>query len=207
MSAVTRKKLVVVGDGACGKTCLLTVFSKNEFPVDYVPTIFESFVTEIVVDNKRIELNLWDTAGQEDYDRLRPLSYSDTNVVVLCFSVDNPDSLENVQEKWMPEIKSMLPKVPVILVANKKDLRNDNVTKRELSKMKQHPVTESEGECIAKKIGAQAYIECSGNFISFGNKYDPTFTAKHKEGVNQVFETAARVALHVKTKKRHCTIA
>nr|CAX72752.1 Rho-related GTP-binding protein RhoB precursor [Schistosoma japonicum] len=139
MSAVTRKKLVVVGDGACGKTCLLTVFSKNEFPVDYVPTIFESFVTEIVVDNKRIELNLWDTAGQEDYDRLRPISYSDTNVVVLCFSVDNPDSLENVQEKWMPEIKSMLPKVPVILVANKKDLRNDNVTKRELSKMKQQP--------------------------------------------------------------------
>uniref|UniRef100_B3GUZ9 Uncharacterized protein n=1 Tax=Schistosoma japonicum TaxID=6182 RepID=B3GUZ9_SCHJA len=192
MSAVTRKKLVVVGDGACGKTCLLTVFSKNEFPVDYVPTIFESFVTEIVVDNKRIELNLWDTAGQEDYDRLRPISYSDTNVVVLCFSVDNPDSLENVQEKWMPEIKSMLPKVPVILVANKKDLRNDNVTKRELSKMKQHPITESEGECIAKKIGARAYIECS---------------AKHKEGVNQVFETAARVALHVKTKKRHCTIA
>ncbi|KAK4472666.1 hypothetical protein MN116_003897 [Schistosoma mekongi] len=192
MSVVTRKKLVVVGDGACGKTCLLTVFCKGEFPSVYVPTIFESFVSEMVVENKRIELNLWDTAGQEDYDRLRPLSYPDTNIIVLCFSVDSPDSLENVQEKWMPEIRNFLPNVPVILVANKKDLRNDYTTKRELQKMKQHPITEYEGECIAKKIGARAYIECS---------------AKQKEGVNEVFETAAKVALHVKTKKHHCTIA
>ncbi|CAH8449949.1 unnamed protein product [Schistosoma intercalatum] len=104
MASVTRKKLVVVGDGACGKTCLLTVFCKGEFPSLYVPTIFESFVSEMQINNKRVELNLWDTAGQEDYDRLRPLSYPDTNVVVLCFSVDNPDSLENISTKWMPEV-------------------------------------------------------------------------------------------------------
>lgn len=47
---------------------------------------------------------LWDTAGQEDYDRLRPLSYPDTDVILMCFSIDSPDSLENIPEKWNPEV-------------------------------------------------------------------------------------------------------
>ncbi|KFO36007.1 Rho-related GTP-binding protein RhoB [Fukomys damarensis] len=101
--AAIRKKLVVVGDGACGKTCLLIVFSKDEFPEVYVPTVFENYVADIEVDGKQVELALWDTAGQEDYDRLRPLSYPDTDVILMCFSVDSPDSLENIPEKWVPE--------------------------------------------------------------------------------------------------------
>lgn len=51
------------------------------------------------VDGKHVELALWDTAGQEDYDRLRPLSYPDSHVILICFAVDSPDSLDNVQEK------------------------------------------------------------------------------------------------------------
>uniref|UniRef100_A0A672F7L4 Uncharacterized protein n=1 Tax=Salarias fasciatus TaxID=181472 RepID=A0A672F7L4_SALFA len=66
--ASIRKKLVIVGDGACGKTCLLIVF------------MFENYIADIEVDgNRSVELALWDTAGQEDYDRLRPLSYPDTD--------------------------------------------------------------------------------------------------------------------------------
>lgn len=75
-----------------------------------------------------MELALWDTAGQEDYDRLRPLSYPDTDVILMCFSVDSPDSLENIPEKWTPEVKHFCPNVPIILVGNKKDLRNDPAT-------------------------------------------------------------------------------
>ncbi len=90
--ATLRKTLVVVGDGACGKTCLLIVFSKDEFPEVCAPTVFENYVADIEVDGKQVELALWDTAGQEDYDRLRLLSSPDTDVILMCFSVDSPDS-------------------------------------------------------------------------------------------------------------------
>ena len=146
-----RKKLVIVGDGTCGKTCLLIVFSKDEFPEVYVPTVFENYVADIEVDGefcpkvcksnvlgigKAVELALWDTAGQEDYDRLRPLSYPDTDVILMCFSIDSHDSLQNIPgmitiqvffpailEKWVPEVRHFCPKVPIVLVGNKKDLR------------------------------------------------------------------------------------
>jgi len=140
MAAASRKKLVIVGDGTCGKTCLLIVFSKDEFPEVYVPTVFENYVADIEVDNRqvqqimthwkqiiifelKVELALWDTAGQEDYDRLRPLSYPDTDVILMCFSIDSPDSLQNIPEKWVPEVKHFCPNVPIVLVGNKKDLR------------------------------------------------------------------------------------
>ena len=71
----------------------------------------------------QVELALWDTAGQEDYDRLRPLSYPDTDVILMCFSIDSPDSLQNIPEKWVPEVKHFCPNVPIVLVGNKKDLR------------------------------------------------------------------------------------
>ncbi|KAK3585972.1 hypothetical protein CHS0354_038517 [Potamilus streckersoni] len=190
--AAIRKKLVIVGDGACGKTCLLIVFSKDQFPEVYVPTVFENYVADIEVDGKQVELALWDTAGQEDYDRLRPLSYPDTDVILMCFSIDSPDSLENIPEKWTPEVRHFCPNVPIILVGNKKDLRNDEGTKRELAKMKQEPVKVEDGRLMAEKIQAFAYLECS---------------AKTKDGVREVFETATRAALQVKKKKKNrCTV-
>jgi len=185
--ASIRKKLVIVGDGACGKTCLLIVFSKDQFPEVYVPTVFENYVADIEVDSKQVELALWDTAGQEDYDRLRPLSYPDTDVILMCFSIDSPDSLENIPEKWTPEVRHFCPNVPIILVGNKTDLRTDDTTKRELQKMKQQPVTVEEGRSMADKIGAYGYMECS---------------ARTKEGVRDVFELATRAALQVKKRKK-----
>lgn len=182
-----KKKCILVGDGACGKTCLLIVFSKDQFPEVYVPTVFENYVADIEVDGKQVELALWDTAGQEDYDRLRPLSYPDTDVILMCFSIDSPDSLENIPEKWTPEVKHFCPNVPIILVGNKKDTRNDPNTQKELKKSKQEPVKSQEGQAMAEQIHAFAYLECS---------------AKTKEGVREVFETATRAALQVKKKKK-----
>uniref|UniRef100_A0A4X2KKK4 Ras homolog family member C n=1 Tax=Vombatus ursinus TaxID=29139 RepID=A0A4X2KKK4_VOMUR len=146
--------LVIVGDGACGKTCLLTVFSKNQFPEMYVPTVFENYVADIEVDRKQVELALWDTAGQEDYDRLRPPSYPDSSVILMCFSIDSPDSLENIPEKWTLKVKHFCPIVPIILVGNKKDLQNDEHTRGERAKMKQEPVKPEQGRDVANQIGA-----------------------------------------------------
>ena len=193
MTAI-RKKLVIVGDGACGKTCLLIVFSKDQFPEVYVPTVFENYVADIAVDGKTVELALWDTAGQEDYDRLRPLSYPDTDVILMCFSIDSPDSLENIPEKWTPEVKHFCPNVPIILVGNKKDLRNDDKTKMELAKMKQEPVKNEEGAAMGDKINAYCFMECS---------------AKTKEGVREVFYAATKAALQRRKKGGHkarCTV-
>ncbi|XP_023018795.2 ras-like GTP-binding protein Rho1 [Leptinotarsa decemlineata] len=188
------KKIVTIGDGACGKTCLLTTYSYNEFPETHVPTIFDTYSKDTEIDGLPLTLALWDTAGEEDYDRLRPLSYSRTNVVLICFSIDNPDSLQNVKERWAPEAKHFLPHVPVILVGNKLDLRNDPEVVRSLKQMKAHPVTCQEGERMARKIGAVKYMECS---------------AKYLLGVKDVFEEAARVSMTAKKGNfwtRYCAI-
>ncbi|KAJ3345675.1 GTP-binding protein Rho1 [Entophlyctis luteolus] len=178
--AEIRRKLVIVGDGACGKTCLLIVYSKKQFPEVYVPTVFENYIAEVNVDGRRVELALWDTAGQEDYDRLRPLSYPDSHVILICFAVDSPDSLDNVQEKWISEVLHFCAGLPIILVACKKDLRNDSRVIDELRKIGQSPVTTAQGQDVAEKIGAYRYLECS---------------ARTGDGVNDVFEHATRAAL------------
>ncbi|KAL0614419.1 Rho-related GTP-binding protein RhoC [Plecturocebus cupreus] len=128
------KKLVIVGDGACGKTCLLVVFSKDQFPEVYVPTVFENYIVDTEVDGEQVELALWDTAGQEDCDRLWPLSHPDTDGSLTCFSIDSPNSLENIPEKWTREVKHFCPNVPIILVGNERDLRQDEHTRRELAR-------------------------------------------------------------------------
>ena len=112
------KKFVVVGDGGCGKTCLLISYSQGYFPEvrmlsckialltdptaqKYVPTVFENYITHTTHQptGKTVELALWDTAGQEEYDRLRPLSYPETDLLFVCFAIDCPNSLENVMDK------------------------------------------------------------------------------------------------------------
>ncbi|TPX69806.1 hypothetical protein SpCBS45565_g02152 [Spizellomyces sp. 'palustris'] len=175
-----RKKLVIVGDGACGKTSLLMVQSGQEFPTEYVPTIFENFITQIhAAKNKVYEMSLWDTAGQEEYDRLRPLSYPDTDVVLLCFSLIHREGFENIRDKWYPETNHFLHDVPRILVGNQKDLR-DNATDEERAAFArrfgwpemQRPITYEEGVKLAHEIGSAKYFETS---------------AKTKEGVYELF--------------------
>ncbi|KAI6068399.1 Rho-related GTP-binding protein RhoD [Aix galericulata] len=201
-------KAVIVGDGGCGKTSLLMVFARGDFPKGpgmglwpapggshwvpathprlgaavgeqeypncfpmglvhpipvphptpgaspshplptppvpcqvYVPTVFEKYTASFQVDGKPVKIHLWDTAGQEDYDRLRPLSYSDANVVLMCFDVTNRSSYDNILTKWYPEVNHFCKGVPVLLVGCKTDLRQDPEVLRELRQSRQEPVT------------------------------------------------------------------
>ncbi|ROW05025.1 hypothetical protein VSDG_00654 [Cytospora chrysosperma] len=228
----SHRKLVIIGDGACGKTSLLSVFTLGYFPTvspppfpslylfllgfcfqkanlhvpaalptttcarslcNYVrrqlltkyhraqiPTVFENYVTDCRVDGKSVQLALWDTAGQEDYERLRPLAYSKAHVILIAFSVDTPDSLDNVKHKWIEEATEKCPGVPIILVGLKKDLREDPVAIEEMRKKSLRFVTEHDGEAVARDVGAKKYLECS---------------SLSGEGVDDVFEAATRAAL------------
>ena len=119
-------KCVVVGDGNVGKTCILMSYTTNCFPGLYVPTVFDNYASNLVVDGHVFNLGLWDTAGQADYDRLRPLAYPNADVFMICFSVDSFDSYENVKEKWGPEVKHYCPEIPILLVGTKCDIRDDD---------------------------------------------------------------------------------
>ncbi|GAA6059895.1 hypothetical protein JCM10212_005278 [Sporobolomyces blumeae] len=182
-----RRKLVIVGDGACGKTSLLSVFSLGEFPSEYEPTIFENYVAEIRLDGKPVQLALWDTAGQEEYERLRPLSYSKSHVILIAFALDTPDSLENVLVKWIEEVRELCgPNIPVLLVGCKKDLRDheERIGLQQRGGTAARPfVTREQGELMAQRIGARTYKECS---------------ALLNEGVDDLFEAATRAAMLVR---------
>ena len=106
-------------------------------------------------------LGLFDTAGQEDYDRLRPLSYPQTDVFLVCFSVTSPASFENVREKWFPEVHHHCPGVPCLIVGTQTDLRDDPQVRDKLSKQRMQPVRKEDGERMAKDLGAVKYVECS----------------------------------------------
>lgn len=106
-------------------------------------------------------LGLFDTAGQEDYDRLRPLSYPQTDVFLVCFSVTSPASFENVREKWFPEVHHHCPGVPCLIVGTQTDLREDSGVREKLARQKMTPVRKEDGERMAKELGAVKYVECS----------------------------------------------
>lgn len=152
----------------------------------YVPTVFENYVTDCRVDSRDVQLALWDTAGQEDYERLRPLAYSKAHVILIGFSVESPDSLENVKAKWADEARERCPHCPIILVGLKKDLREDPEAQETMRKKSMRFVTTKQGMEMKDNIGAKRYMECS------------SLTG---DGVDDVFEAATRAALTTFEKK------
>jgi small GTP-binding protein len=173
-------KSVVVGDGTVGKTCLLISFTTDKYDESYIPTIFDTYACNILVDNQPINLGLWDTAGQEDYDRLRPLSYPQTDVFIICFSLVNRITFNSVRNKWFPEIQHYCPGATWIIVGTKADLRDESLSK---SDPNNSIITTEEGEKLATELGACGYYECS---------------ARTGKGVKSVFDNSIRHAIMAK---------
>lgn len=177
-------KCVAVGDAAVGKTCLLITYTTDKFPAEYVPTgsflyfyqtyfctlVFDNYETKLEINGELFTFQLWDTAGAEHYDVLRPLSYGDTDVFLVVYSVIDRPSFENVESKWVKDIKEKGdPGVPFIIVGNKVDLRATS----------SKPVTRAEGEKLKTKTGAALFFEASA------------FT---QEGLKELFEGCITLA-------------
>ncbi|RMB91740.1 hypothetical protein DUI87_31970 [Hirundo rustica rustica] len=142
--------------------------------------VFDNYAVTVMIGGEPYTLGLFDTAGQEDYDRLRPLSYPQTDVFLVCFSVVSPSSFENVKEKWVPEITHHCPKTPFLLVGTQIDLRDDPSTIEKLAKNKQKPITPETAEKLARDLKAVKYVECS---------------ALTQKGLKNVFDEAILAAL------------
>ena len=174
-------KVTAVGDGCAGKTAMLEVYAMNKFPEEFRFALNDNYTVAIRIDGKPYTLDLFDTPGQEDYDRVRPLGYPHTDVFLIVFSIVQYGGCINPLHKWYPEVSHHCPDVPIILVGNKLDLRDDRETVEKLRReCKLSPITTAQGEDLARKIGAVKYCECS---------------ALTREGLGNVFAEAALAAL------------
>ncbi|KAG7249411.1 hypothetical protein CRUP_030462 [Coryphaenoides rupestris] len=174
-TAATAVKCVLVGDSAVGKTALLVRFTADTFPDAYKPTVYENTGVEVHVDDHAISLGLWDTGGDDTFQQIRPMSYQQADVVLLCFSVANPVSLGAVLHKWEAEVRRNLPSVPVLVVGMQTDLRESSGPNRLAC------ISADQGKRVARQVRAKGYLECS----ALGNR-----------GVKQVFDCAVRTAIH-----------
>ena len=161
-------KGVAVGDGMVGKLCLAQTHARNAFPEDQI--LLENFSLNVEVNGQEIDLTIIKLPGQEEYERFRSMHYVGTNVVLICFNIADRITFDNVRAHWIHEVRKHCPKVPLILVGCKADLRGD-ATK---------PTSYTAGAKLAKEIKIKKYVECS---------------AKTRVGLKRVFEEAIIHAL------------
>jgi len=174
-------KVALVGDGTVGKTCMLMSYVCQAFMEDYIPTMFDNFSAIEEIDGELVNVILWDTAGQEDYETIRTTTcFPNTHIFIVCFSVVHPDSFHNVKQKWLEELKKASPDTPFILVGTKTDLREKEDVVKKLAEKNKEPISSKEGKKRAKEIKAKAYVECN---------------AKELSTVNEVFRTALKIVM------------
>ncbi|KAK3591827.1 hypothetical protein CHS0354_007684 [Potamilus streckersoni] len=173
----------IIGDEMVGKTSLALTFMKEKLPDNHVSTVFDNFAGIQLVAGNKYTVSMFDTTSQQDYEELRIFTYKESEVIVVCYSVLDRDSYSSVREYWFHEILKYVRgshKKPVILVATHTDQRNKSDPNVD------NPVSTSEGEQLAKDIGAEKFIECS---------------AVTRKGVSEIFENVIMCAMKQRKKK------
>ena len=146
LTVISLVKILMIGESGVGKTCLIQRFNKNEFSLTHLSTIAIDFKMKVVtVNDQRLKMQIWDTAGQERFNTLTAGFFKGSDGIVLCYSVTDMKSFENIN-KWMAQIKSLAPvDVKVLLVGNKTDLEDQRVVSEEL------------GNEMAEKYGVELF--------------------------------------------------
>lgn len=153
MDSMESVKVVCVGDDAVGKTCLLISYTSlcnstmNDFSEDYEPTVFYNHSANTVVDGRPVSLNLWDTAGQEEYDSITRGYYKGAGAAIIAFSTTDRASFDAVRQ-WHQKVKDECGEIPMVLVQNKVDL------------ISQATMTAQEAEDIARSLRLKLYRMC-----------------------------------------------
>ena len=159
---------------------MLMCYTSNDFPNDYVPTVFDNYVATVAINNKTISLGLWDTAGQEEFDSLRPLSYPGTDIFLLCFCVIYEPSYTNLRDKWKPEVMKHCPNALMMVVGTKMDLRDNAAEIKKVQDQGMRILTPEDGEKLMDELGCSCYMECS---------------ALTRKGLKEVFDKACTLVL------------
>ena len=129
-------KIIIVGDAGVGKTCLTRRATADEFSEDYSSTIgFEYFDFNEKINDKNINLKIWDTCGQEEYSSLIVNFYREASLAMLVYSINSQQSFNHL-EKWLKEIKlhSNNPDIKVMLIGTKKDLEEEREVDYQIAK-------------------------------------------------------------------------
>ena len=205
------RKLVVVGDMHCGKTSLVSSYCSDKFSDIYTPTILRCLHGDTKIHGKLIDIVVVDTPGRYDYLPFRQVAYKKTDLVMICFALDDPQSFENVEKFWVPEVEKNAPGIPYMLVGNRRDYRDEVYANwccceicqdcylgcekgfNTLKKMQADEFLHStmlsydQGCLMAEQVGAVGYEECS---------------AKFRDNTRSVFECATELAMKKHRRKR-----
>lgn len=204
------RKITIVGDMNCGKTSLISAYCYDKFSEVYQPTILRCISSDVKLRGEKIDIILTDTPGRTDYLPLRQCAYNKTDLVIICFALDQPATLDHVKDYWIHEVRRNLTnKIPIVLVGNRVDKRDEiysnwcscnewtqkgfcwHIFQINPTNLQRYIVTSQHGQSVAREIGAHAYMECS---------------AKYRERTREIFEVSTDVALKkYRRKRKHYT--
>jgi small GTP-binding protein len=166
---------------------MIVSYIERKFPIKREDCIFSGFAPTLRIDNRTIHWVLFDTNGDDDYKRLRPITYTDTDIFIICFELSDSLSFIDYIKKWKDEISIHVPNAPFMIVATKSEIRDDKKMMKEFDDAGEEIKSIEWYNEESKKIGAEAYIECS---------------AKNLKNLTEVFNESIRIAIKHKTSSK-----